>query len=109
MSLADIKHQGSAQRLIQRAMRRDRVPHAYLFHGPDGVGKEALALGLAQVLLCSQPADVSVDPGEQNDLAGKHPDIAGKLLCELETWFESVEADRISIDDPLHQAPLNSP
>lgn len=44
------------------------------------------------------------DPGEQFDLADQYPDITRKLLVELETWFESVEAERRTIDDPLHQA-----
>ena len=68
MSLLEVKHQGGAQRLIQRAMQRRRVPHAYLFHGPDGVGKEMLALGLAQVLLCSRPAEIGVDAAEQDSV-----------------------------------------
>ncbi|UCE61153.1 MAG: DNA polymerase III subunit [Phycisphaerales bacterium] len=55
MSLTEVKHQGPAQRTLQRALCGDRVHHAYIFHGPDGVGKEVLANGLAQVLLCSSP------------------------------------------------------
>ena len=68
MSLVDIKHQPHAQRLIQRAIGRDRVPHAYIFHGPDGVGKEKFALGLAQFLLCSQPVERSLSDDEANEL-----------------------------------------
>ncbi len=69
MSLGDVEHQGYAQRLIQRAVARDRVPHAYLFHGPDGVGKETLALGLAQLLLCDSPIDRKLD-GERAESVG---------------------------------------
>ena len=54
MSLTDVLHQPHAQKLIQRALLGDRMPHAYIFHGPDGIGKEMLARGLAQELLCSQ-------------------------------------------------------
>jgi DNA polymerase-3 subunit delta' len=60
VSLADVRHQGHAQKVLQRAITGDRVHHAYIFHGPDGVGKEMLARGLAQFLLCSQPIDRSV-------------------------------------------------
>jgi DNA polymerase III delta prime subunit len=35
--------------------RRDSFPHALLIHGPRGIGKHALALGLAQGLLCETP------------------------------------------------------
>ena len=56
MSLSDTLHQGHAQRVLQRALSGDRVPHAYVFHGPDGVGKERLAMGFAGRLLCGEPA-----------------------------------------------------
>ena len=39
--------------LLQRAVSSDRVAHAYLFHGPDGVGKRSVALALSRVLQCS--------------------------------------------------------
>jgi len=36
------------------ALRTGRLPHAYLFHGPDGVGKDAVAIELARVLHCER-------------------------------------------------------
>jgi DNA polymerase-3 subunit delta' len=70
VSLSDVFHQPYAQALIQRAVVRGRVPHAYLFHGPDGVGKESLALGFAQLMLCDQPVD--------RHLVGEHAALVGR-------------------------------
>ncbi|MBN1956422.1 MAG: DNA polymerase III subunit delta' [Anaerolineae bacterium] len=39
--------------LLQRAVARDELFHAYLFTGPPGVGKSTLALTLARVLFCA--------------------------------------------------------
>lgn len=39
---------------LRRAHRNDRVAHAYLFHGPEGSGKEAMALQWAQTRLCER-------------------------------------------------------
>ena len=62
MSIFDVKHQVAAQRLLQHAWVSSRLPHAYLFFGPDGVGKQMLAQSLAQLLLCPQSAEVEVSP-----------------------------------------------
>jgi DNA polymerase-3 subunit delta' len=55
--------------MIQRALRGNRVPHAYVFHGPDGVGKEAFATAFAQLLLCPQPRSAEADLRKRSELA----------------------------------------
>lgn len=52
MSLKDIFCQERAIGQLQRALAAGKVPHAYIFAGPDGVGKLTCARQWAQVLLC---------------------------------------------------------
>ena len=54
MALPRVQGQDQAVRLIASAIEADRMPHAYLFHGPDGVGKETTALEFARVLFCER-------------------------------------------------------
>ena len=53
--LSTVHAQDAASETIRRALRTRRVHHAYLFDGPDGVGKELAAFGLAQALVCETP------------------------------------------------------
>ena len=51
-----------------------RVPHAYLFTGPDGIGKEMLATRLAAVLLCEHSREIPLSeprPSGSGDLAAR--------------------------------------
>ncbi len=50
--LSHVRAQAAALRTIERALASGHVHHAYLFAGPDGVGKELAAFGLAQALVC---------------------------------------------------------
>ena len=50
--LSRVRSQDTAIRTLERAIGSERVHHAYLFAGPDGVGKELAAFGLAQALVC---------------------------------------------------------
>jgi DNA polymerase III subunit delta' len=61
---------------LKSTVSSGRVAHAYLFHGPDGVGKRAAALALAQALLCtgsSQPCGVCAPCEKVRRLI--HPDL----------------------------------
>ena len=42
---------------LRAVVRRGRVAHAYLFSGPEGVGKRLVALRFARALLCAQQGD----------------------------------------------------
>ncbi|MFH1866049.1 MAG: DNA polymerase III subunit delta', partial [Candidatus Eisenbacteria bacterium] len=52
MGLERIKGQDRAVGLLRAAFESERLSHAYLFQGPDGVGKETAALAFAQALNC---------------------------------------------------------
>jgi DNA polymerase-3 subunit delta' len=59
--LATVQAQTTAVETLRRALGRGRVHHAYLFDGPEGVGKERAAFGLAQALVCERRAAGSAD------------------------------------------------
>lgn len=69
--------QDRARGILERAIATGRVAHAYLLHGPDGVGKRAVALAFAQALQCTGPG---LDPCGACEACHKvghmlHPDV----------------------------------
>ncbi|MDZ7371932.1 MAG: DNA polymerase III subunit delta' [candidate division KSB1 bacterium] len=49
--------QQHAKDILRQALQSGRLAHAYLFIGPEGVGKEALAMEFAKALLCTGRED----------------------------------------------------
>jgi DNA polymerase III subunit delta' len=85
--------QAEAKRLLRAALR-EGVAHAYLFHGPPGVGKRAAALAFAGELI-----------GDRARVArGAHPDV----------YLVEPVGDQIRIDDirelrrDLHMRPFEA-
>jgi DNA polymerase-3 subunit delta' len=65
---------------LRRALVQGRFPHALLFVGPEGIGKRAFALTLAQALLCPRQPEAELDPCGScpsclQVRAGTHPDL----------------------------------
>lgn len=56
IELLDIVGQDVAIARLQRAIAGSRVPHAYIFAGPAGIGRRTTAVALAKTLLCENPA-----------------------------------------------------
>ena len=56
LQLLDIIGQDPAVARLQQAMAGSRMPHAFLFAGPAGVGRRTTAAALAACLLCESPA-----------------------------------------------------
>jgi DNA polymerase-3 subunit delta' len=59
VSIFEVAHQPRAQRILQLALAGGRLPHAYIFAGPRGVGRRMLAERFAAVLLCGRPSQVA--------------------------------------------------
>lgn len=90
-------HEGTRNRLVG-AIASGRLPQALLFEGPRGVGKQRLALWLAQALLCEAP-----NKGAKGEGCGtcqpcrlvlslSHPDVHG--LVPLEPSKKPGDADK---------------
>jgi DNA polymerase-3 subunit delta' len=66
----------AALAVLQRALTSERPPHAWLFTGPEGVGKLATAIEFAAALNCTSAEKPC---GEcqacRSTLAGNHPDV----------------------------------
>jgi len=64
--------------MLGRALASQRIPHAYLFRGPDGVGKKLFAWALAAALNCRSRQGVDacgVCSSCKKFKTGNHPDF----------------------------------
>ena len=90
-------HEGTRNRLVG-AIASGRLPQALLFEGPRGVGKQRLALWLAQALMCEGPNKSA--PGEGCGTCRpcrlvqnlSHPDV--HWFVPLEPSKKSGDADK---------------
>jgi DNA polymerase-3 subunit delta' len=92
-TFADIPEQPEAKRLLESALA-DGQAHAFLFHGPRGVGKRSAARAFAGALL-GDPRRVD---------AGTHPD-----LRVIEALGEMIRIDEIrALHHDLHMRPFEA-
>ncbi len=52
MRFADVVGHGPVIEMLRRTAFRDHVAHAWLFHGPEGVGKRTVAMAFLSYLVC---------------------------------------------------------
>jgi len=69
--------QSRAKNILRSAIRRNRLAHAYLFTGPEGVGADAAAVELAKVVNCERRGDEACDvcASCRAVSGGRHPDV----------------------------------
>ncbi|UCG14498.1 MAG: DNA polymerase III subunit delta' [Deltaproteobacteria bacterium] len=105
MGFAEILGQQSVVGLLQKALSRERLPHAFLFTGMQGVGKLLVALTLSKAVNCEQT--VAGDCCDhclscRKATSGNHPDIS---LIESDGSFIKIEQIR-SLKRSLRFRPL---
>ena len=88
MTPSTLRGQDEALALLHAALKSHHVGHAYLFHGPAGVGKTKAALVFAQALLCESPLPDGKACGACASCLDvqnlRHPDL--ELLVPLPTF-----------------------
>ena len=87
-------HSDHWQQLIA-ALKAGRLPHAMLFSGPEGVGKQQFAVALSQYLLCHDPVDDQACfqcNACQLFSARTHPDF---YLIESEEQGKAIKVEQI--------------
>ncbi len=107
MRLADLVGQDRAAALLLRAVAADRLPHALLFDGPEGVGKRSAAIGLALALCCPKQPKIGCGTCDvcRRILAGAHPDV--RVLAPETTQFVVDQAKEVveAASTRPHEAP----
>lgn len=94
MSFNDIIDQTDMVKILREELLDDRINHAYLFYGKEGIGKKSLALEFARALLCDEIKDDSCDYCNSclKIDHGNHPDLR---LIETEEDAKSLKIDQM--------------
>jgi len=101
LSFDEILAQTPAIELLRGVLGSGRVPHALLFHGPEGVGKATTAETFGAALVCTNNRDGACGSCACCSLiaAGNHPDFlrVGRLTRKE---IEKKERSRLTTQDP---------
>jgi DNA polymerase-3 subunit delta' len=107
MSLKNIFCQDKAIAILQKALAAGKVPHAYIFAGPEGVGKFTAACEWARLLLCEN-STIENDFADSCGLcrscqlfeAGSHPDF-NHVYKELLEFTRDNKGRKMPVDLPI--------
>lgn len=96
LSFESLKGQDSAVSYLKASLRNNRISHAYIFSGPDGVGKRLAAVNFAKALNCLSPVSGSpCDPSALRQAQGRPEQ--GRRTAGSGSHLEPVEGcDRCS-------------
>ena len=100
--------QQRAKKLIRRALGSGRIPHAFLFKGPEGVGKRHFAMAVAAVINCRNTTggEACGDcPSCRKFRSGSHPDF---MIVSPEKGAIRIEQVR-RMSQALSYPPYESP
>lgn len=107
MSFEEIFCQDRAIEILQRSFASGKWAHAYIFAGPEGVGKFKTACEWARLLLCKQPIienDFADSCGSCQSCrlfdAGSNPDFA-HIYKELREFTEEGKGKAPPVDLPI--------
>lgn len=83
MALSDVVGHQKQLEVLRGALKKERLHHAYLFLGPEGVGKKTVALALAMAVQCQELAHDSCGrcDGCVRVQRSNHPDV--RLVAPL--------------------------
>ena len=107
MSLKEIFCQDNAISTLQRAFAADKMPHAYIFTGEEGVGKFTTAREWAKLLLCKNPVIQNEFADSCNSCqscqsfeASSHPDFSN-VYKELLEFTKDGKDKKTPVDLPV--------
>jgi DNA polymerase-3 subunit delta' len=109
MPFAAILGHRHASDVLRTAVASGRVPQSLLFSGPDGVGKRATALALAQALNCPRARDgdaCGTCPTCQRIARGQHADVV--MLDQGEAASIKIQALRDRVLDVAGYRPFEA-
>ena len=76
MSFRDIQGQDKAVAFLKGSVASGRIAHAYIFYGPQGIGKKLAAIEFAKALNCSAGGDACDECASCRKIASaSHPDV----------------------------------
>jgi DNA polymerase III subunit delta' len=92
MAILPLKGHDDVRTRVARAFAAGRLPQVLLLTGPEGVGKQRLALWIGQLVLCDRPTDQPCGRCQSCRLAVaiEHPDLH---------WFVPVERPKSGDQD----------
>ena len=105
MTFDQILGHARQKEILSRSLASGRLAHAYLFSGPDGVGKRLMALALARAIVCHEQRGCGDCQACRKIDHRNHPD-----LHVLEPDGNSIKIEQVrSLQKGLNLKPLEAP
>jgi DNA polymerase-3 subunit delta' len=98
---------GRQKEMLSTLVARDKLPHALLLAGPEGVGKRTLALELVKNLFCEDRRACESCRSCRALIAGTHPDftvLSGRTSIKL----DELRALRRDVYEPPYEASIRA-